>query len=95
MSFKKMRGVRLDYYRQGLIYFTCANYKIMPEETKDRIKAVCSEVTYKRPEYYAPLFALMTERYTVIKIAEQYYMSQETLYRLRKAFYETWYKIKS
>ena len=29
------------------------------------------------------------------EIAEQYYMSQETLYRLRKAFYETWYKIKS
>ena len=37
--FKKRRGIRIPYEKQGLIYFNCVNYKDMPEDIQNKILA--------------------------------------------------------
>ena len=87
--FRKLRGVRLPYNVQGLIYFTCANYQQQDAATKRKIRGLCFEIG---GEYAGALFDVLTKagQYSVEQIAMDYYISPETLYRLRRKFYETW-----
>lgn len=41
--------------------------------------------------YSAALFRLMTTDESVTKISMDFYLSEMTLYNMRKAFYESWY----
>ena len=87
--FRKLRGVRLPYNVQGLIYFTCATYRQQDQKTKAKIREICDSVG---GEYAGALFDVLTKagQYSVEQIAMDYYISPETLYRLRRKFYETW-----
>lgn len=86
--FKKRRGIHIPYDKQGLIYFTCVNYKEMPEEVQAKIKQLCDEVG---KEYSEVLFKVVTEKNKSIRsLALEYHTSERSLYRYRKKFYELW-----
>lgn len=88
--FKKRRGIELPYNKQGLIYFTCANYYDMPEDIQVKIVELCKEIG---KEHSQVLFEVMTNSSKSIrKLAMEYYVSEMTLYRKRKKFYEMWEK---
>lgn len=86
--FKKRRGIKLSYNKQGLIYFTCMNYKDMPDDVLKKIKRLCDEVG---EEHARVLFEVMTNSNKSIRaLALEYHISEMSLYRYRKKFYEAW-----
>ena len=87
MSFKKMRGVRVPYNSQGLIYFICKNYYSQPQNVRDYIDSLCVRVG---GIYAAELKLVVTSGASVRNIALKHCISEPTLYRLRKEFYEAW-----
>ena len=88
MAFKKLRGVNLPEEKQGLIRFTCLNYKDQPPRMQEKINKMCQ--TYGG-EYSSALFDVMCTRKSIIKISAQHHVSQETLYIKRRLFYEHWF----
>ncbi len=86
--FKKRRGIHIPYNKQGLIYFTCVNIKDMPEHIQDKIKNLCQEVG---DEYADVLFAVVTDSTKSIRaLSMEHHISEMSLYRYRKKFYEAW-----
>ncbi len=92
--FRKLRGVRLSYIEQGVIYFTCMNYKNLPETTKEKIRNLCKEVCALCEEaeiYEKALLEFVTNQYVgATGIVMKYYVSDKLLYKLRRKFYELW-----
>lgn len=93
--FRKLRGVRLPYAEQGMIYFTCMNYRKQTEEVKQKITDLCKEVCKihgaDEELYYKALFEFLTNPYiTAEGIVLKYFVSDKQLYRLRRCFYEKW-----
>lgn len=87
--FRKMRGIALPYRVQGLIFFTCQCYDILPprqqKKIDDTIAQVCGDT------YSEALKAVLTTSRSVCAIALDHYVSETTLYRLREKFYlEYW-----
>ena len=82
--FKKMRGVKLPYKRQGLIYFICANYTDMPFRVQEKIDQVCIAVG---EEYHQALRDVLTCKKTVKRAAMECPCNEATLYRRRNEFY--------
>lgn len=87
-TFKKMRGIRLTYTRQGLIYFICMNYMDMPEEVQKKILNLCIEVA---GEDYNVLFEVLTTEKSVRNISLSTYVPEKRLYKMRKHFYESFF----
>lgn len=87
MTFKKMRGCRLSYEKQGYIYFACRNYAVLSGEAKKKIHRLCDEVG---GEYSDALFAVLTTSKSVRTAAIEYHISERLLYNLRVKFYERW-----
>ena len=86
--FKKKRGIKIPYNKQGLIYFTCMNIKNQPEETQEKIKTLCRNVA---GEHNDALFAMLTDdTKNANAVAMKYYISESQLYLYRKRFYEAW-----
>lgn len=86
--FKKRRGIKLPYNKQGLIYFTCVNVKDMPDEVQEKIRTICDEVG---KEYSDVLYKVVTDSTRSIRsLAIEYHTSEMNLYRYRKKFYEMW-----
>lgn len=84
--FKKRRGIKLPYNKQGLIYFTCINAKDMSEEMQQRIKNLCEEVT---ADYSEALYTLLTDdKLNVHAVALRYHICESQLYQYRRKFYE-------
>lgn len=90
--FRKMRGVKVPPDRQGFLFFTCRNYRDLPEEVKNRIDSLCDTISRGSDVYRAALFALLTTRESVTSISLRYAVGQTKLYDMRREFYETWYK---
>ena len=93
--FRELRGVRLSYEKQGLIYFTCMNYRKQSEEVKQKITDLCGEVCRTcgtdAELYYKALFELLTNPYmTAEGVVIKYFVSDKQLYNLRRSFYEKW-----
>lgn len=86
--FKKRRGIKLPYNKQGLIYFTCVNYRDFPEEVLQKIEMLCDEIG---KEHSDVLFEVMTNSSKSIRaLAMDYHISETQLYHYRKKFYESW-----
>ena len=88
MGFKKKRGIKLSYRKQGLIYFTCLDYESQDRDTKAKIRRLCREIGGE--DYFRALFAVLTTEQSVRRIAMERAVSETHLYRLRKQFYESW-----
>lgn len=87
MVFKKMRGINLPEEKQGLIRFICLTYKEQPQRTRDKINRMCREFG---GDDASALFDVMCTTKSIVHISLQHHVSQETLYRQRRSFYEHW-----
>ena len=87
MAFKKLRGVRVSRNMQGFIRFTCLTYDQQPKRMQNKIDRLLRECG---GPYAAALREVMCGRDGITAIAMRHYVSENTLYRLRKAFYESW-----
>ena len=88
--FRKRRGIRLPYNKQGLIHFICINVKDMPEDIQQKILNMCIEIG---GEDYKALYEVLTNDFkTVTCISRETFVSEKRLYALRKRFYENWFK---
>lgn len=87
--FKRKRGIKLPYNKQGLIYFTCMNIKNQPARVQEKIKHMCDEIGQ---EYSSALFELLTnDKKSLERIAEENFLTEKNLSQMRKKFYETWH----
>ena len=90
MLFKKRRGIKLPYNKQGLIHFICVNYDDMPEHIQTKIRKLCVDVGQ---EHAKVLFNVVTDsNKNIRRLAMEYNISDMSLYRYRKKFYESWYE---
>ena len=86
--FKKRRGIKLPYNKQGLIYFSCVNHNDMPDDVKQKIVNLCNEVGKEHAEV---LFEVVTNSNKSIRaLAMDYHISESQLYYYRRKFYEAW-----
>ena len=86
--FKKRRGIKLPYNKQGLIYFSCVNHNDMPEDVKQKIVNLCNDVGKEHAEV---LFEVVTNSNKSIRaLAMDYHISESQLYYYRRKFYEAW-----
>ena len=86
--FKKRRGIKLPYNKQGLIYFSCVNHNDMPEDVKQKIINLCNDVGKEHAEV---LFEVVTNSNKSIRaLAMDYHISESQLYYYRRKFYEAW-----
>ena len=90
--FRKMRGVHLPPDKQGYLFFLCRNYKDLPEETTERIDALCDALSKGEAAYRDALFDLLTSKKSVVAISMERAVGQTKLYELRRAYYEAWYR---
>jgi glutathione peroxidase-family protein len=90
--FKKMRGVRIPYTKQGIIYFTCRDYADQSTRVQQKIDNLCMEVA---GEHYAALRDILITGKSIRQISFEQYIEERTLYRLRKKFYEKWKNTKN
>ena len=87
MGFRKLRGVSLPEEQQGLIRYICLNYDRAPERTREKIRRLCDTCGGAASE---ALWEVMCTKRSITAIAQAHYVSESTLYRARKHFYESW-----
>lgn len=91
MGFKKMRGIKLPYKRQGQIYFTLLNYDSQPAAVRKRIDGKIRGAAGGEAVYEAALRRLVLHDGETVKgLSLRYGVSESQLYRLRKKLYESW-----
>ena len=86
--FKKLRGVNLSYERQGFVRFCCLTYDDQPPEVQQRIWGLCMKCG---KDYYQALFEFMTMKKSAVSVAAKHFITDMTLYRMRKRFYHAWF----
>lgn len=86
---KKLRGVRLSRNRQGFIRYACLTYDEQPKGMQNKIDRLLRQCG---GPYCAALRDVMCGEDSITAIALRHYVSESTLYRLRKDFYESWDK---
>lgn len=87
MNFRKLKGVRRPYKEQGLIHFLCVNYPKLSKEERKKIDDLCQTVGEFNSR---ALFVFVTSERSAVSVADEYHVSESTLYRLRREFYELW-----
>jgi len=90
MSFKKLRGVKLSRNRQGYIRFTCLTYADQPQVIRDKISKLCSRIG--GDDYAQALWEMCCTEENVTSIAMRHCVSESQLYKLRKQFFESWFR---
>ena len=85
--FKRLRSVRRSYEEQGLIFFSCQTYRKQPEWQRRKIDSLCETAG---GEYAAALKEYLTTDADWIYICGKHHISDRTLERIRKQFYEAW-----
>lgn len=85
MSFRYKKGIRVPYNEQGRIYFHCLGYDRLTKREKETIQRKCRQVG---GEYAEALLEFVTSEKGYTAICMKYHLSQATLYRLVKKFYE-------
>lgn len=89
--FKKRRGIKLSYKRQGLIYFVCVNFEAMPIDVQLRILRLCAAVGAADS---VALFEFLTdERKSAVSLSMRYGIPEKRLYILRKRFFEKFWNL--
>ena len=85
MPFRYKKGICVSYRRQGFIYFTMKNLHLLPEAKREKLKRLCDEAA---GEHSAALWAYLTTEKGYVAVCREFYLSQETLFRAQKRFYE-------
>lgn len=89
-SFRRMKGVRLPYRRQGLIFFTLRCYQDMAGSAQQRIDARIRHAATGDAATEEALRAWCLHGETIESAALEHHVSESTLYRARKRLYEDW-----
>lgn len=84
-KFRYKKSIRLPYHRQGYIYFISRRYKDLPKAKREKIEAHCRRVGR---EYWAALFEFVTSDAGGVAICTRNYISESTLQRVVKQYYE-------
>ena len=87
MSFRKLPGVCLPEEKQGLIRYTCLDWRAQPVWVQEKIRYICEQVA---GAYQHALFEVMTTNRSITAIAMEHAISESLLYAMRKSFYERW-----
>lgn len=82
-----MKGVKVPYERQGLIYFTCRNFATQPVTVREKILRL---VENHGGEYADALFDHLTQGTSVVALSQIWYVDAKVIYTIRKRFYEAW-----
>ena len=86
---KKLRGVHISESRQKFIRYTCLTYEDQPAALQRKIDKLLAECG---GAYESALREVMCGEESITAIALRHFVSEATLYRLRKGFYESWFK---
>jgi len=86
--FRRLKGVKLSYERQGFIRFACLTYNDQSEEIKRKILNLCLSCG---ADNWQALFEFMTTQKSAVSIAAKYFTSETVIYRMRKKFYHAWF----
>lgn len=86
-NFKRMPGVRKSYAQQGRIFFTCRNFKRESRAVQKKIERLCAKAG---GAYGCALFDFLTTDKSWEQVTADYYISEATLTRVRRRFYELW-----
>ena len=89
MAFKKKRGMTIDYAGQGIVYFTCANYKHLPTKYRRKIDDVINCVGGFDCEALRVL--VLDARQSIVSVSMEYCINERRLNNLRNLFYEKMY----
>ena len=87
MGFKKLRGIALPEEQQGLLRYTCLNWRTQPVWVQEKIRYICEQCA---GAYQHALFEVMTTNRSITAIAMEHALSESLLYAMRKRFYESW-----
>ena len=87
MGFKKLRGIDLPEEQQGLIRYTCLNWRTQPVWVQEKIRYICEQCA---GAYQHALFEVMTTNRSITAIAMEHALSESLLYAMRKRVYESW-----
>ena len=85
-----MKGVRLPYRRQGMIFFTLRCYQDMAGSGRQRIDARIRNAAGGDEAVAEALRAWCLRGETIESAAMEHHVSESTLYRARKRLYEDW-----
>ncbi len=86
-AFRRLRSVHKSYNEQGLIYFTCQTYRNQPERMRRKIDRLCEGAG---GEYAPALKEFLTTGADWIGVCAKHHISDRTLERARRRFYESW-----
>lgn len=84
--FRKYKGMRLTYDKQGYIYFFCRNFSALSPENKRRVTDACARIAGEEADV---LLALLTGRKSARHLSLTRYISEGRLYRWRREFFES------
>lgn len=85
-AFRHKKSIRVSYRQQGHIYFTMLNLHLLPEAKKEKLRDVCKKAA---GEYSEALWVYLTTEKGYVAVSQEFHLSQDTLFRLTKRFYET------
>lgn len=83
--FRFKRGIKVEYNRQGYIYFTSRRYHELPEKEQQKILNLCLSCG---GEYHQALFEFVTTDVSATALSMKHHMDKTTLYRKVRRYYE-------
>ncbi len=85
--FKYRKKIRRSYIEQGTVFFTCRRYDKLDRGEREKIDAL---IYRAGGEYANPLRAYLLTDAGWTEVCQKYYISDATLYRAVRRFYESW-----
>ena len=85
--FKELPSVDKSYEEQGEIFFLCRNYAKQSRAVRGKIDRLCREAG---GEYAGALKRYLTTADSWERVVVEEHISEGTLHRCRKKFYESW-----
>lgn len=86
--FRYKRGAKVGYNRQGYIYFLSRLYRELSPTEQQKIRALCRE---SGGVYERALFEFVTTDKSATAISMKYHISESTLYRMVRKYYEAFF----
>lgn len=90
MKFREIRGIRVNYEQQGLIFFTLATYRWQPRSVRDQIDKKIEMVAKGDRVYIQAMRDWLINGVGWSEITNRGGVVAGTLVRYRKRLYEGW-----
>jgi hypothetical protein len=87
--FRYKRSVNVSYERQGYIYFTSRAYHDLGERRQEKLRELCDRCG---GEYSEALLEFVTTDEGALAVCMRHHLSQSTLERVVKKYYEAFPK---